>query len=74
MEYPSEKDAELAQKQRRARFKTVFSTEAGQAVLDDLRRYCGCGQTAFRADALQTAFALGKQDVILFTETQLKGE
>ena len=74
MEYPSEKDAEMAQKQRRARFKAVFGTEVGQAVLDDLRQYCGDEQCAFRADALQTAFALGKQDVVLFVKKQLKGE
>ena len=32
MDYPSEKEAELAQRQRRARFKAVFGTEGGIAI------------------------------------------
>ena len=65
---------DMAEKRRRARFLAVFGTDAGQAVLADLGRHCGEGVCAFRGEALQTAFALGQQDVWLWVQKILKGK
>ena len=44
-------------------FKTAFSGDVGRVVLTHLARITGFGGTAFAADAIQTAYNCGRQDV-----------
>lgn len=53
-------------------YKTVFESDVGQLVLEDLRNRCFVYMTSFRDSSQFTAFNEGMRAVVLHLETQLR--
>ena len=52
-------------------YQHVFSGEAGDAVLADLKRFCGVGANLWHSDPRKTDYNLGVMSVWLYIETKL---
>ncbi|RLE44514.1 hypothetical protein DRJ16_02135 [Candidatus Woesearchaeota archaeon] len=53
-------------------YKTVFGSEAGKRVLEDLKRICNVLFTSFRSDPYETAFCEGQRSVFLHIQTMVE--
>jgi len=52
--------------------KSCFSTREGQALLDNLKLFCGTGLETLGKDTHQTYYNLGRQSVILHINALLE--
>lgn len=59
-------------KQLTVDYKTVFQSEAGQRVLDDLKKRCSFHTTThIKGDSHESAFLEGTRSVVLFINNML---
>ncbi len=61
-------------KDLRATYKSIFESEDGQIILEDLSRRFGVYRTSFVPNSDETAFREGQRDVLLFLHSTLRGE
>lgn len=61
-------------KDLRATYKSIFESEDGQIILEDLSRRFGVYRTSFVPDSNETAFREGQRDVLLFLHSTLRDE
>jgi len=61
-------------KDLRATYKSIFESEDGQIILEDLSRRFGVYRTSFVPDSDETAFREGQRDVLLFLHSTLRDE
>ena len=61
-------------KDLRATYKSIFNSEDGQIILEDLSRRFGVYRTSFVPDSNETAFREGQRDVLLFLHSTLRDE
>ena len=61
-------------KDLRATYKSIFESEDGQIILEDLSRRFGVYRTSFVPNSDETAFREGQRDVLLFLHSTLRDE
>ena len=61
-------------KDLRAAYKSIFESEDGQIILEDLSRRFGAYRTSFVPNSDETAFREGQRDVLLFLHSTLRDE
>ena len=69
------KEIEKKVKQLREDYKTVFGTDEGKRVLEDISIRCHESSTTFSKDnSNETAFLEGQRSMLLFTKAILKSK
>ena len=61
-------------KQLRGAYKTVFGSDEGGRVLEDLRKRCHARSSTFSTEPNETYFFEGQRQVVLFIEDMLAEE
>jgi hypothetical protein len=69
-----EKEAFEREKSLCADYSFTFEGKEGEAVLGDLKDYCGANRLCFDNDPLKTAFMLGARSVYLYVQERISQE
>tara|TARA_R100000995_G_scaffold32167_1_gene14432 strand:- start:4589 stop:4783 length:195 start_codon:yes stop_codon:yes gene_type:complete len=59
-------------KELKATYKSVFGSDDGKQVLEDMEKRFGLWRTSYVPDSNETAFREGQRDVVLFIHATLK--
>tara|TARA_R100001082_G_scaffold64866_1_gene36534 strand:- start:1091 stop:1285 length:195 start_codon:yes stop_codon:yes gene_type:complete len=59
-------------KELKATYKSVFESDDGKQVLEDMEKRFGLWRTSYVPDSNETAFREGQRDVVLFIHATLK--
>jgi hypothetical protein len=62
----------MTPKELKATYKSVFQSDDGKQVLEDMEKRFGLWRTSYVPDSDETAFREGQRDVVLFIHATLK--
>ncbi len=62
----------MTPKELKATYKSVFESDDGKQVLEDMEKRFGLWRTSYVPDSNETAFREGQRDVVLFIHATLK--
>lgn len=62
----------MTPKELKATYKSVFESDDGKQVLEDMEKRFGLFRTSYVPDSNETAFREGQRDVVLFIHATLK--
>ena len=62
----------MTPKELKATYKSVFESDDGKQVLEDMEKRVGLWRTSYVPDSNETAFREGQRDVVLFIHATLK--